>query len=202
MWKAGVMFDKSTGEVIVVPEIEKMILEKRKEAKKRRRDQGWNRNWRKKGMLGKLSSRLPGENLGVRPYATGLLRPSHAEQPQTPNEIEGMAAGTEKTEAGRGTLEGEAAFRRDRHGYNIDVAPTASDVNGNRSGSGRYGKAGPSPARAIKIGIGQVLNPAGTDIDGVTGLGRGRGAQRHARFEPGSTNGTHSPEPPESIGRR
>ena len=104
VWKAGVMFDKSTGEVIVVPEIEKMILEKRKEAKKRRRDRGWNPNWKKKGIRGQWSSKMLGENLLVRPYATGLLGPSHSGPVQTPNEKEVMAAGTDETEAVRGIL--------------------------------------------------------------------------------------------------
>jgi|HubBroStandDraft_3_1064219.scaffolds.fasta_scaffold00732_8 hypothetical protein len=43
VWKTGVMFDKETGETIVVPEIEALILRRRNKAKQNRK---WNREGR------------------------------------------------------------------------------------------------------------------------------------------------------------
>ncbi len=76
-WKAGVMYDSKTGEVIVVPEMEEMILRRRKKARK-------NREWNRKNRIAlwprrKATDPIQGERRrkatdqirGVRPLATG-----------------------------------------------------------------------------------------------------------------------------------
>jgi hypothetical protein len=64
VWKAGVMFDQKTGETIVVPEIEALILRRRNRAKK-------NRKWDREGRPALWPRRRATEGIrGVRLSAT------------------------------------------------------------------------------------------------------------------------------------
>jgi hypothetical protein len=64
VWKAGVMFDQKTGETIVVPEIEALILRRRNKATK-------NRNWNREGRPALWPRRRATEGIrGVRLSAT------------------------------------------------------------------------------------------------------------------------------------
>jgi hypothetical protein len=64
VWKKGVMFDQKTGETIVVPEIEALILRRRNKAKK-------NRKWDREGRPALWPRRRATEGIrGVRLSAT------------------------------------------------------------------------------------------------------------------------------------